>query len=64
MDAEQLHSLFCLKEGKSTRGTAKEKGVGLGMVLVREFIRLNKGRISVSSLPQKGTRTELFFPAP
>ncbi|WP_224995798.1 GAF domain-containing sensor histidine kinase [Cesiribacter sp. SM1] len=63
MEPEKLKYLFCLREGKSTKGTAKEKGVGLGMILVREFIRLNNGSIKVSSLPQQGTTIELLFPA-
>ena len=63
MDPQKLQNLFSIKERKSTRGTAKEKGIGLGMVLVREFLRLNKGTIEVTSLPQQGTSIQLLFPA-
>lgn len=62
MEPEKLQNLFQLKEGKSSRGTAKEKGIGLGMVLVREFLRLNSGSIQVTSLPKKGTSIQLLFP--
>ncbi len=62
MDAQKLQDLFSLKEGKSSRGTAKEKGIGLGMVLVREFLRLTNSSLYISSLPQKGTNIELLFP--
>jgi signal transduction histidine kinase len=62
MEPEKLHQLFQLKERKSSRGTAKEKGIGLGMVLVREFMRLSQGSIDVKSLPQQGTSIRLLFP--
>jgi hypothetical protein len=41
---ESIPDLFNLKENKSTPGTAKEKGIGLGLVLVSEMIRLNGAR--------------------
>lgn len=63
MDAQKLQTLFCLKEGKSSRGTEKEKGIGLGMVLVREFIQRNHGSIQVESESGQGTRIEMLFPA-
>ena len=43
-------------------GTNNEKGTGLGLVLVNEFVALNDGSISVSSEPGKGTTFTLEFP--
>ena len=63
MDPQKLQNIFSIKDRKSTRGTAKEKGIGLGMLLVREFLRLNKGSIEIESLPQQGTSIQLLFPA-
>lgn len=46
----------------STYGTNNEKGVGLGLLLCKEFTELQNGRIRLSSLPGKGTTFFLSFP--
>lgn len=38
-----------------SRGTAGEKGTGLGLELCREFMRLNQGELLIDSEPGKGT---------
>jgi signal transduction histidine kinase len=60
--SENIPFLFELKENKSTRGTAKEKGVGLGLVLVKELVQLNNGHISVASQPGKGATVSFTLP--
>lgn len=60
MSPEQQARLFDLQR-KSTRGTAGEKGSGLGLVLVKELTSLNKGAISVQSTLEKGTTFALRF---
>ena len=37
--------------GYSTRGTANEKGAGIGLTLVREFISIHRGELEISSKP-------------
>lgn len=59
---DKLPWLFEFKENKSTYGTDKEKGVGLGLSLVYEFVKLNKGTIEVKSTVGKGTVFTLYFP--
>jgi signal transduction histidine kinase len=59
---EMMAMLFELKEQKSTKGTAKEKGTGLGLVLVREMLRLNQGDINIISVPGKGTSVNISLP--
>ncbi len=59
---EKLNKLFVLKDNKSVRGTAGEKGTGLGLHLVKELVQLNKGAIEVNSQLQKGTEFSLWFP--
>jgi signal transduction histidine kinase len=60
--AEKLEKLFILNETKSTPGTAKEKGLGLGIRLAYEFTLLNKGSMSVKSEEGKGTTFKISFP--
>jgi two-component system NtrC family sensor kinase len=40
----------------------KEKGIGLGLTLIYEFVKMNKGTIEVNSTVGKGTRFKLQFP--
>ena len=60
--AEKIPWLFDFKENKSTYGTEKEKGIGLGLNLIHEFVKMNKGTIEVKSTVGKGTSFILQFP--
>ena len=51
---EKLDQLFTLGDKKSTYGTSGEKGLGLGLQLVYEFVELNNGTIKVESEPDQG----------
>lgn len=51
---EQLENLFRIDNKGSEEGTMKEKGTGLGLVLCKEFVELNKGTIWVESELGKG----------
>ena len=51
---DQQPDMFSLK-ARSTYGTANEKGVGLGLVLCKEFTEQQGGRIGVESEPGKGS---------
>lgn len=46
----------------STRGTAGEKGLGLGMQLVYEFLKMNNSTIEVESYKGKGTTFTINMP--
>jgi len=58
---ENLKKLFG-KELFTTVGTRKEKGSGLGLVLCKDFITLNGGKIWASSTLGKGSK--FFFTLP
>jgi signal transduction histidine kinase len=58
---EQQHDMFTLK-ARSTFGTANEKGVGLGLILCKEFTEQQGGRISFESIPGKGSTFYIFMP--
>lgn len=59
---ENLAELFKLNKGTTTLGTNQEKGTGLGLVLVKEAIELNRGSISVESKLGKGTTFTFTLP--
>ncbi|MBI1767704.1 MAG: tetratricopeptide repeat-containing sensor histidine kinase [Bacteroidetes bacterium] len=47
--------LFNKTAGYTTRGTANEKGTGLGLILCKEFVEKNGGRIWLESQMGKGS---------
>lgn len=62
MSSEQVDSLFISSNGVSNLGTEKEQGSGLGLIICKEFIELNKGRIWCKS--EKGKGTSMYFTIP
>jgi len=55
IETENLNNLFKLGQSKSTPGTEKEKGTGMGLLIVKEFVEKNGGEIWVESYPGKGS---------
>ena len=62
MSEDKLKDLFTLTDHSSTYGTKGEKGVGLGLQLVGEFTKLNKGELQVDSTEGKGTIFSVLLP--
>ena len=52
---EKLKAIFSMKTKKSSRGTGQEKGLGIGLNLVYEFVKMNNGEIEVESTVGTGT---------
>jgi signal transduction histidine kinase len=63
MSTLQLNQLFSIKQvGVSTAGTEGEQGSGIGMILVKELIERNNGKISIDSELGRGTTVTLELP--
>lgn len=59
---ERIEKLFTISENSSTLGTLKEKGTGLGLILCKEFIEKNNGKIWVESIVGNGS--SFYFSLP
>jgi two-component system NtrC family sensor kinase len=62
MSEEVIKSLFDFKAKKSKWGTSGEKGVGLGLLLVNDFVVLNGGSIEVQSEVGVGSNFNVYLP--
>jgi signal transduction histidine kinase len=62
MNQKTLDQIFRLDKSIQSVGTAGEKGTGLGMVLCKEFIERNGGKIWVESEPGKGSVVNFSLP--
>lgn len=63
MTKEKVRLLVTTNEFATTRGTANEKGTGLGLNLVKEFVEKSNGYIKIKSKPGEGTKFSIFLPA-
>ena len=63
MNKEKIKSLFNTGINKSTRGTAGEKGTGLGLLLCADFIEKHKGEIWAESEIGEGSTFYFSIPA-
>lgn len=63
MTEQQIANLFHPRITVSFKGTAGEKGAGLGLSLCKKFVEVNKGQISVSSQDGMGTTFKVTLPS-
>ena len=59
---ENIEELFKIDQGYSTKGTEKESGTGLGLILCKELISQSNGKISVKSTLGKGSDFQFTLP--
>jgi signal transduction histidine kinase len=56
--------VFAIGVQSSTLGTADEPGSGLGLILCREMVEQNGGKIWLESEPGRGTAVSFTIPLP
>jgi signal transduction histidine kinase/streptogramin lyase len=56
-----VKKLFNLASQSASPGTGGEKGTGLGLVICKEFIEKNEGKLIVKSEPGKGSSFSFFL---
>jgi signal transduction histidine kinase/ligand-binding sensor domain-containing protein len=59
---QQVDKIFNIDSEKSRPGTKGENGTGLGLIICKEFIKRNKGEMSVQSEEGKGTTFKFTVP--
>jgi len=55
MNIQQIKSLFVAEKAYTNHGTDGEKGSGLGLLLSKDFVEMNKGQLTVTSKWGKGS---------
>ena len=61
IEPEKIEKLFKIDDNISTVGTAGEKGTGMGLVLCNEFVEMHKGKLTVESELNKGTKMKIIL---
>lgn len=59
---DRLNKLFRIDESVSTPGTSREKGSGLGLILVKELVDKLGGKILIDSTPGVGSTFTVVLP--
>lgn len=59
---EDIQKLFKIDVYHTTAGTSSEKGTGLGLILCKEFVEINDGKIWVESTPGCGSQFKFTLP--
>ncbi|UXP34044.1 tetratricopeptide repeat protein [Reichenbachiella agarivorans] len=62
MKPEQIHQLLHSKKFVTHRGTSNEKGSGMGINLVKEFVHKSKGELRIESKMGEGTEVIIVLP--
>ena len=63
ISSERIKHLFKIDQFKSTDGTDKEKGTGLGLILCKEFVEKCGGKLWVKSELDKGSTFYFTLPS-
>jgi signal transduction histidine kinase len=64
MDKKYMQNLFSIEKMESRAGTENERGSGLGLILCREFVEKNGGKLTVKSKKGLGSTFSFTLPLP
>jgi signal transduction histidine kinase len=59
---DKIGKLFKIGENISSKGTLREEGTGLGLIICNEFVKLNNGQVTVESILNEGTKFTVRLP--
>jgi len=62
MTEEQIDNILNKSTSKTTQGTSGEKGFGLGLKLVKDFLEKNSGALKIESQIDQGTKMVFTIP--
>ena len=62
MKEDVMEKIFNKQEIHTTLGTNKEQGTGLGLIVVKDFVEKNNGKLDVNSKLGKGTEVIVSLP--
>lgn len=62
MSKIDIERILQKSESFTNKGTNQEKGTGLGLVIIKEFLELNNGKISIKSKLDEGSEFTIIFP--
>jgi len=62
IDKNILEKILNSKGNYTTKGTEGEKGTGFGLMLCNDFIKMNKGKLKISSILGKGSMFSFNLP--
>ena len=62
MSDKAIQMIFEKDEHYSTSGTDNEQGTGLGLIMVKDFVKKNRGKLTVNSTFGIGTTFTIFLP--
>jgi signal transduction histidine kinase len=63
MSEEEISTLLNTQSQFTKYGTNQEKGTGLGLMLCKEFIKQNNGKLEIESVFNQGTIISFYLPA-
>ncbi len=64
MNSEYVQRVLNQEHVSLKKGTANEKGTGLGLVLCRKFLEMNNGSLEIISAENQGTEFRIYLPLP
>jgi signal transduction histidine kinase len=62
MSGDYLNKILSMEQPMIKKGTSNEKGTGLGLLLCKNFLEMNKGKLQITSEENIGTTFIVYLP--